>query len=327
MKKLFLTIIALFLFAMNANATELQPLRIAQFGKEKFLLYLPLYIADEEGYFTQNGLKPEYIFAGNDDQIFATVISGDADVGVGDPVFTALAVEKGLQAKTVALMLTNLGLSGYTNKKDVPSIKTADDLKGLRVGSFPAPSTTFTLLNELKNKHDVLQDMQIVEGPIGTQLAMLEAKQLDIAVDLEPAVSIAESKGYRVVFLMTPFIKPQAVTGMMVTQKMIETNPQLVEKVVHSLQQALNAMHTDHAVAYRTAAKLFPQLSKNVIHNAVDRMLKNAMYPQSVIVKNELWQRTLQTRLDSGELKKPQTLDKAVDNQFAEKAWRMTHGK
>lgn len=305
----------------------LTAIKIAQFGKEKFLLYLPLYVAMEEGYFKQNGLKPELIFAGNDDQIFATVISGAADFGVGDPVFTAIAAEKGLKAKTVALMITNLGLNGYTNKTNVPEIKQADDLAGLRIGSFPAPSTTYTLLSELKTKHTALKGMQIVEGAFGTQLAMLEADKVDIAVDLEPTVSQAEAKGYRVVFPMTPFIEPQAITGLMVTDKTIHDKPEIVQKTVLSLQQAIDSMYRDRTVAYRVSQKLFPQLSEDVIHRAVDRMMKNAMYPQSVVVKDAYWQRTLKTRLDSGDLKKPQKTSDAVDNRFAEKSWTQTHGQ
>jgi NitT/TauT family transport system substrate-binding protein len=323
MKKLLTLLMTVFLITASpimAADTQLTPIKIAQFGKEKFLLYLPLYVAMEEGYFAENGLKPELIFAGNDDQIFATVISGDADFGVGDPVFTAIAAEKGLKAKTVALMITNLGLTGYTNKPNVPEIKKPEDLAGLRVGSFPAPSTTYTLLSELKAKHPQLKDMQVVEGAFGTQLAMLEADKVDIAVDLEPTVSQVESKGYRVVFPMTPFIDPQAVTGLMATQKTIDDRADIVQKAVTSLQQAITAIYKDRNVAYRVSEKLFPDLGKDVIHHAVDRMMRDAMYPQSVVVKDEYWQRTLKTRLDSKELKKPQATDIAVDNRFAEKA-------
>lgn len=323
MKKLFsvLTMVALLMGGTaHAAEKELTPIKIAQFGKEKFLLYLPLYVAMEEGYFAKNGLKPELIFAGNDDQIFATVISGDADFGVGDPVFTAIAAEKGLKAKTVALMITNLGLTGYTNKPNVPMIEKPADLAGLRIGSFPAPSTTYTLLSEMKAKHPELKEMKIVESAFGTQLAMLKADKVDIAVDLEPTVSQVESKGFHVVFPMTPFIDPQAVTGLMATQKTIDARPEIVQKAVSSLQQAITAIYQDREVAYRVSRKLFPDLGEDVIRRAVDRMMRDAMYPKSIVVQDAYWQRSLKTRLDSGDLKKPQPTSLSVDNSFAEKA-------
>lgn len=300
---------------------NLREVKIAQYGKAKFLLYLPLYVAMEEGLFKKRGLDVNLIFAGNDDQIFATVISGEATFGVGDPVFTALAAEKGVKAKTVAMLLTNLGLTGYTNKDNIPEIKAPSDLKGLKVGSLPEPSTTYALLSELKRNNPELQTTEIVQGAFGTHLAMLEAGKVDIAIDLEPTVSEVEEKGYRIVFPLTPFIERQAITGLTTTEDTLKQDPKLVEDVVSALQEAVTIIYKDKEVSYRTARKLFPSLSENVIKNAVNRMLKDAMYPESLVVDDQLWQRTLKTRLDSGELKQPQETLVAVDNTFAKKAW------
>jgi len=52
----------------------------------------------------------------------------------------------------------------------------------------------------------------------------------------------------------------------------------------------------------------------------VNRMLIYGVYSKSVKVDDAYWQRTLRTRLDSGELKKPQLTEATVDNQFAEQA-------
>jgi NitT/TauT family transport system substrate-binding protein len=319
MKKFILTL-ALLCFTVTAHAAELTKVKIGQWGAENILLYLPLYVAMEEGYFKQNGVDASIVYTGNDDKTFAAVVSGDVDFGFADPVFTALAAEKGLQAKTVALILNNLGFSGYTDKADIPEIKNAADLAGLRISSFPQPSTTYTVLSELKKKTPQLKDTKIVEGGFGTAYAMLQSKQVDIALDFEPAVSIAEDKGARVIMNLADFMDRQAVTGLNVMQKTIDQRPETVQAVVTGLQQAITAMYQDRTVAYRTTDKLFPQLGGKIVHRAVDRMMKDAMYPESVIVRGDLWQRTLKMRLDSGELKKPQATSLAVDNRFAEKA-------
>jgi ABC-type nitrate/sulfonate/bicarbonate transport system substrate-binding protein len=166
-----------------------------------------------------------------------------------------------------------------------------------------------------------------VQGAFGTHLAMLEAGKVDIAVDLEPTVSEVEEKGYRVVFPMTPFIEKQAITGLTTTEDTINKNPTLVSDVVYSMQEAMILIHRDRDVSYRTAKKLFPNLSEKVVKNAVDRMMRDAMYPESIVVDDILWQRTLKTRLDSGELKSPQETSHAVDNKFAEEAWENLNKK
>lgn len=321
MKNFFKTILlALCLFTFAACKDDARTVKVAQFGKEKFLLYLPLYIAMEEGYFAQEGINIDLHFAGNDDQIFAAVASGAVDFGVGDPVFTAIAQEKGFPAKTVAQMIVSLGLSGYTNNAKIGKIETADDLAGLRVGSFPKPSTTYTLLDELIKKNPALKNTSIVEAPMGAQLALLESNQADIAVDLEPTVSIAESKGYRVVFNIGDWTDKQVITGLMAAQTTIDENPKAVQAMVNGLQRALTVMKNDKATAAKVARKLFPNLSAAVIDHAIGRMMERNMYPQSALVDDAYWQRTLQTRIDSGDLKAEQETSKSVDNSFALKA-------
>ncbi len=116
---LYSFVIGLFLYAgTDSDRVWAEPppkkVTIAQFGKEKFLLYLPLYVAMEEGIFRGRGIHVELLFAGNDDQVFASVVSGEASFGVGDPVFAAIARERGGPGKIVGLLVTRLGLVGYT---------------------------------------------------------------------------------------------------------------------------------------------------------------------------------------------------------------------
>ena len=320
-----LTVLCLYVFLsreQSAPVAKMTEVTIAEWGQEKILLYLPLYVAMEEGFFENNGIKVNLVFTGNDDQTFAAVVGGDADFGFADPVFSALAVEKGLKAKTIAELVNSLGVSGYTNLDTVPIIKSAIDLAHMRVGSFPEPSTTYTLLTDLKNSNSGLEGLQIVQGSIGSQLAMLEAGQVDIAVDLEPAVSEAENKGYRVVFSLADFTPRQAITGLTVMQRTIDAHPEVVQKVVSSLQQAVTAMYsdTDHKLIYDTATKVFPHLSSEVLHRAVDRMMKAEVYPRSVAVQDAEWQRSLELRLKNGQLKYEQETAAAVDNSFADAA-------
>lgn len=316
----FFLLVAVFV-SFVSNAYALETVKVAQFGKAKFMLYLPLYIAMEEGYFAAEGLDVDLIFAGNDDQIFATVASGAADFGVGDPVFTAIAQEKGFPAKTVAMMITNLGISGYTNNPDVPVITKPEDLAGLRVGSFPKPSTTYTLMDELIRQHPgTLKDTKIIEAAFGSQLALIESGRADIAIDLEPAVSQVEQKGYRVVFNVSDYTDPQVITGLMTRQDVIDQKPEVTQGMVRGLQKALAVLHNDHDTSLKVAQSLFPDLDEVVIRNALDRMMALDVYPEFALVRDDYWQRTLKTRVDAGDLKDMQPTEKSVDNSFAERA-------
>src|SRR5579863_8709222 len=82
-----------------SNSTKIV---VAQWGQEKYLIYLPVYIAQEKGFFKARNLDVSIAFSGNDDQVFATVARGDAQFGVGDPIFTAMSRQRGFDGIVVA---------------------------------------------------------------------------------------------------------------------------------------------------------------------------------------------------------------------------------
>lgn len=87
------------------SANEIVKITVAQWGQEKYLIYLPFYIAQERGFFKDEGLDITVQFSGNDDQVFATVLKGEAQFGIGDPVFTAISREKGAKGKVIVHQL------------------------------------------------------------------------------------------------------------------------------------------------------------------------------------------------------------------------------
>jgi NitT/TauT family transport system substrate-binding protein len=302
----------------NKLAPQEHEVRIAQWGQERYLIYLPLYVAIERQLFAKRGLDVALTFTGNDDQTFASVIGGNSDFGVGDPVFTAISQERGYPARVVATVVGGVAIWGLAKKPTVPVIERPADLAGLRVGTFPSPSTNYTLMKELIEQHPKeLRNTRIVQAPIGSQIALLEAGSADIAMELEPAASIAESKGYRIVYSSPRFHGPFAFTGLTTTEKLIKEKPDLVAKVVAALQEAVELCHHDPEIAIAVGEKLFPTLPKEVAARAVRRMIDEKTLPDSVVVDDAAWQAALRTRVAVGDLKKPQRTDVAVDNSFA----------
>lgn len=317
--KILVLMMALCFIAPSANALE--RIKVAQFGKEKILLYLPFYLAIEQGYFAEQGIAVDLTFAGNDDQIFAAVASRAVDFGIGDPIFTAIAAERGFPAKTVALMVQRLSISGYTDQSDLPIITDAKQLADLRLGSFPKPSTTYTQLAQIiADYQPALANTKIVQAGFGSQLGLLLGKQVDIAIDLEPTVSKLEVEGYRVVFDLTRFTEKMAITGLTTREEVIANRPKIVEGMVQGLQKALLLLHTSPAQAITVAEKIFPDIKPIVLERAITRMLAQETYPHSVVIDDALWQRSIASRLASGELKQAQATTVAVDNRFAVQA-------
>ena len=303
----------------EAQDSKRETIVVAHWGQEKILLYLPFYVAMEEGYFAAQGIDVKLRFSGNDDQVFASVMSGDAQFGIGDPAFAAIARERGFPGKVIALLVKRIGLSGYTRKNDVPVIEREDQLGGLRIGSFPAPSTTYTLLKEIVDRAPTsLPPPVIVQLGIGAQAAALAGNSVDIASDLEPAVSVAETNGYRVVFSLDRFTKELAITGLSTTESVIRERPLATQGMVKGINRALHVLQSDPEIGVRVAMKCFPKLPENVVRRAVQRMTELQVYPENAKIPADLWDRTLEMRRASRELKNVEKGREAVEGKFAE---------
>lgn len=305
----------------GAGEQRLNEVTIAQWGQEKYLIYLPLYVAMERGFFKSRGLKVILKYTGNDDQTFAAVIQGDADFGVGDPIFTAVSQARGFGAKVVATLVGGVAIWGVANNPSVPVIERPEDLASLRVGTFPEPSTNYALMKAIISANPgLLKDTRIVQAPIGSQLALVEKGEADIAMELEPAASLAEEKGFRVVYSSPAFHGSFTFTGLTVAQTTINERPTLVQSVVSALEDAVVASHQNPSIAVAVGRDLFPSLSASVVERAIRRMLDEKTYPMHVVVDESGWQAALRTRLQVGDLKEPQATSVAVDNTFANRA-------
>lgn len=304
---------------IESSAEQLQKVTITQYGQNKIFLYLPLYIAMEEGYFTRNGIEVNLTYSGNDDQIAATVVGGYADFGVGDPIFSAIIQERGGQLKTIATLVEKAPFIGYTNK-DINTITDIADFSNLIVSSFPAPSTLYTNLSNLKNAHNL--NINIKPITFGAQMAALEAGEVNVAMDLDPNVAIAEQQGYKAIISLGNFLPPQAITGITTRTDFIKKNPEIVQKVIDALQQAVIAFYQDETVGLRVAEKVFPNIDREILARAVARSRENAIYPQNLTIKDAVWQQGISERINIGDLKQPQATSIATDNSFAIKAYQ-----
>ena len=290
--------------AMAESGAPRERVVVAHWGQAKILLYLPLYVAMERGFFARRGLDVSLKYSGNDDQVFASVVSGVADVGIGDPVFAAIARQRGFPGKVVGLLVVKIGLSGYTDRPDLPSIMSSEQLAGLRIGSFPAPSTTFTLLGDLeRDVSRTHKGFTIVQLAIGAQAAGLASGEVDIATDLEPAVSIAEDSGKHVVFSLDRFTPGLAITGLTTTEAILHSRLEVMQKMVQALDEALLLLSEHPEVGIEVAKEIFPSLSPKVCETAVTRMMRLGVYPRSTHVDPVLWERSLSLRRRSGDLK------------------------
>jgi len=122
----------------KASQSAPQDITICQFAK--VFVYMPLYVAVEKGFFSQEGLNVKLINGGGDDKTFAAVASGQAQFGVADPTFAAIAREKGQPGLVVASVVAGAPFWGVTKKDSIGTISNAAQLKNLRIATGEGPA-------------------------------------------------------------------------------------------------------------------------------------------------------------------------------------------
>src|SRR6516225_9794320 len=139
------------------------------------MLYLPLYVAIDEGFFTQQGLDLTKETAGAPTVALSAVISGSAQFSIHGPEWTAIAASKGAPVNIIANVVN-----------------------GAAVWIATSTSLFMKLLKE--NGMDAKTDMEMIQVAIGTEPGPFVAKQADIAVMYEPGLDQAVANGMKVVF-------------------------------------------------------------------------------------------------------------------------------
>lgn len=283
---------------MSENS-NVETITVAQWGSEKYLIYLPFYIAQEKGFFNQKGIEIVLEFSGNDDQVFAKVLREDAHFGIGDPIFTAVSRQRGAKGIVLASIVDRVALWGVSKTNN--EVKDVTGFSDLRIGTFPKPSTTYTLLSDSISDPRV-KNAEIVEIPIGNELALLESGESDIVMLLEPAASIAEQKGYHVVTSFPEVWGEFAFTGLTSTESIINENPELAKNMVLALQEAVDFAYSNVNETVEIASQLFPNLPEEVVRNAVKRMLDDRTIPKDVRLNKGSWLKSIKVRQAVGDI-------------------------
>ena len=263
-RQLVCGISCLFLVGCGSQATNestagqtLQNITIAQFGH--VFVYIPLYVALDQGFLKDEGLEVKLVSTGGDEKTFAAVATGNAQFGVSDPTFTAIARERGQGGKVVAAVVKGVPLS-VVSFKNIKPFQEPAGFSGDRIATYSAPSTSYTVMKQLLENNGHPVNAKIVQGAFGTLQAMVKSNQADMALEVEPMVSTAVANQGHIVFEVNRKYPTFAFTGLMVSDQFRQEHPEQVQAAVTALSRALKFIQTNQEDAVQIAKKEFPEL-------------------------------------------------------------------
>jgi NitT/TauT family transport system substrate-binding protein len=263
------------------------------------MLYLPLYVAIDEGFFTQQGLDLTKETAGAPTVALSAVISGSAQFSIHGPEWTAIAASKGAPVNIIANVVNGAAVWIAT----APDFKfdSIKDVKGQKVitGLMPTTSTSLFIKLLKENGMDAKTDVDMIQVAIGTEPGPFVAKQADIAVMYEPGLDQAVAKGMKVVF---GFPKTYGAYAFSAVTARNDVDPDTAQRLVNGMEMAMRFMAHNEAKTVEIAKKEFPTLDPAVVEAAVKRMLADGVYPASVDITPDALKVSMNTQIALGNL-------------------------
>jgi NitT/TauT family transport system substrate-binding protein len=162
------------------------------------MLYLPLYVGIDAGFFKKQGLNVSKQTAGAPSTALSAVISNSADFSLHGPEWTAIAASKGAPVQIIANVVNGAAVWIATT----PDFKfsSVKDLRGETVVTGMMPTTSTSLFLKLLKENGMDQSsVKMTQVQLGSEIGPLVAGQAKVAVMYEPGLDQAVAKGMKVV--------------------------------------------------------------------------------------------------------------------------------
>ncbi len=263
------------------------------------MLYLPLYVAIDEGLFTAQGLDLTKETAGAPSVALSAVISGSAQFSLHGPEWTAIAASKGAPVNIIANVVNGAAVWIATS----PDFKfeSVKDLKGQKIVTGLMPTTSTSLFMKLlkENGMDPKTDVELIQVALGTEPGPFLAKQADVAVMYEPGLDQVVAKGMKVVLGFPQAYGPYAFSAISARS---DVDPDIAQRLANGLEMAMRFIANNPDKTVEIAKKEFPNLDPAVVEAAVKRMITEKVYPTSVDITADALKVAMDTQITLGNL-------------------------
>src|SRR2546428_1508157 len=294
MKRLFALVVAI-VFAMGAcggssapspaptgsQAAASKPPRATvkvSIGSAASLLYLPWDLAKALNYFEDENLDVQLTYANAGTEAATALLSGSVDF-TGNSLDHSIKAQIAGKPTKMVVSFAKLPGTGFVVRGDLKdSVKSVKDLKGRTVGATSVGSGTHLLLTYVMNQAGMVQDKDYTFKPCGsgTMAATLDAKGADACMNSDPFVTqyVSAGKGFLLKDFRTAKDTSELLggayqfTGAVTTQAFIQSNPDVVQRVVNAL------VKTNRYIAANSAKDVTAKLPQSVTGNDVDLYMK-----------------------------------------------------
>ena len=331
-KRILLIIIVILIIAIigiitvvnknNKNEEELQTVNVSEVTRSVF--YAPQYVAINNGFFEENGIKVELTTSSGADAVMTQVLANQCEIGFAGPEASIYVYNEGKEDHTqVFTQMTKRDGSFLVSRTDSENFDW-QELKGKTVipgrkGGVPYMTLEYVLKkNGINPETDVTLDDSI---KFDLMAGAFTAGNADYVTLFEPTASLTEQegKGY-VVASVGEAAGEIPYTAYFAKQSYIENNEETIQNFTNAIYKGQQWVkeHTAREVA-ESIQSFFPDTSLDLLETAVQSYKDIDAWNETPVLTQESFQRLQEVMKMAGELKEDAPYDKIVNNEFAEK--------
>ena len=227
----FITILIAFLAGGESHAQTKVKIAFAAMNAR----VAPLWVAQDQRFFTKYGIDPEIIFVRSAPILLAAMASGDIQIGSTGGTALLGAAVGGADLKILATFAGRVTYDLVAR----PEIKSPEDLRGKRFGVQSIGGTVWMAailglehlgLEPVRDKIDIL-----VVGDLTVLAQALAAGTIDATV-LDSSFSLRlQEKGFSILAQFSKVELPLASQGVVARKEYIDKNPGVIEGVLKAL--------------------------------------------------------------------------------------------
>lgn len=322
MKKIITAILAVAMLVLPLSACkkdegDLKKVRLCEVTHSVF--YTPLYVAVENGYFEEEGLKIELTNGGGADKVMTALLSGGADVGLMGP---ESAIYVYLEGKTdypkVFGQLTQKDGSFLVSRKAEPDFKWTDlrgkDILAGRPGGVPA--MTFEYVINRNGLYDGTDCTLVTNVDFNLMTAAFLNGTADYCTMFEPSASELQAAGtVHIVASVGEGAGEVPYTSFIAKQSYMTKNSETIDSFLKAMKKAYDYMKTASNEEVATAiVKQFPSISINLLAKSIESYKKINAWTPDMCMTESSFNRLQDIIENAGELESRVEFSKLVDN-------------
>ncbi|MCU6708226.1 ABC transporter substrate-binding protein [Paenibacillus sp. J5C_2022] len=307
----------------SKGGSEQKVIRIGEVARTLF--YAPQYVAIEEGFFEEEGLKIELTTTPGGDKTMTSLLSGVIDVALVGAETSIYVYQQGAEDPVVSFAQLTQTDGTFLVAREKPDDFNWDELKGTvflgqRKGGMPQMAGEFTLK---KHGIDPHADLELIQNVDFANIAAAFSSGTGDYVQLfEPTASIFEREGRgHVIASFGTESGHLPYTVFMTKQSYMDKNKKWVQAFTDAVYKAQQwvAEHSAQEIA-EVVSPYFENVDRDILISSIDRYKSQGSFASDPIIDEAEWNNLLDIIMSAGELEKRTEHSVLVNTGFGQTA-------